>query len=151
MSSNNYIAALNKNFDLLDKNTAEIKYDFQSDFEEFDQNETKAPKYLQSKSEYPVFKFLEATYIGFDNNTLLRTLTFRKTRFHAELVEGAVILNNLAESKSVTLQVGNALLKPFHNGVYYVAKKNGEIKIQVISGNLEVGIYDGKGELTPKI
>jgi hypothetical protein len=129
----------------------QIQYEFNKPFQFYNPKNLRAPKVLKTNNQKASFKVLNASYIGLDANTELRTLVYKKNRFHAELINGSIIIDNQAESNLISFQVSNLLFNPYKNGIFAATFIDNQLTLQTLSGNLEVGVYDQEGKLKKRI
>lgn len=124
-----------------------IKYDYDAGFEAYQKNYAKAPKMIRTQNEASSFTVFDSSYFALAPNSDLDTLIFTNDRYHGVLNEGQLILNNKTELNKTTIQLGNALVDPYPNGIFYLSKQDNQLEIQVLSGNAEIGIYSADGKL----
>lgn len=151
-ASNVILPEVQGNFNVLEssKETVWLTYDFNQE-PTLLQNNFAAPKIIQTKQDPATVRVLESSFIALGANTQLNTLVFTRDRYHAVLMDGELILNNLTENRQVSIQVGNTLLSPYPRGVYYLSKKDNNLEIHILKGNADIGVYSGNGNLSRQI
>lgn len=131
-------------------NNIAIQYDLNQKAEKFTVQNRKAPKNIFTGSNSGLLKFFDSVYIGLDSNTQINTLIFTKDRYHANLSSGQMVLDTNTSNFKTTMQVGNILINPYLNGIFYLAKIDNQITVQVAEGNAEVQVYSDDGLLKRK-
>jgi hypothetical protein len=129
----------------------QVRYDFNQQFSSFDINNNKAPKFLKTNDKSTTLKFLNSAYLSMAPMTELRTLVFTKNKYHAELQSGTIVLNNLTEKNPITIQVSNILIQPNLNSVSLISYLDGNLIVEVLSGNSIVAVYDEQGTQVRKL
>jgi hypothetical protein len=153
LPNNGFIHSSPSSIQVLDNsvNSIFIQYDLNEKATKFVSQSRKAPKVILTNSQAGGLKLFDSTYMGLGQNTSLNTLIFMKNRYHGVLNKGQLILDTKTSSSNVTIQVGNASIRPYLNGLYYLSVIENEITIQVLNGNAELQIYSDSGELKRKI